>query len=283
MRGFGMITLLFTLSVLGGAIFAGVVGVLVGMGGGIILVPMLILLFHVNAHYAVGASLISVIATSSGGTAAYIRQGYTNLRIAMFLVVAATAGGVLGALVSGRLAPGTITAIFGVVLLFCGILSWRRKEEIEQTAPSDPVAVRLGMESSYPALEGWRPYKVYHVIRGFILMVVAGGLSGLLGIGAGAVNVLAMDQVMHLPYKVSSTTSNFMIGITAAASAGVYFNKGFIDPGLTMPVMLGVFLGAVIGARFMSVAKAKSLRLFFSALVFIMAIEMIYTGLGGRS
>jgi uncharacterized membrane protein YfcA len=277
-----MTILVFTLCLLAGSVIAGSIGVLVGMGGGIILVPMLILLFHVNPHYAVGASLISVIATSSGGTAAYLREGYTNLRIAMFLVVAATAGGVLGALVSGRLAAGTITAIFGAVLFGCGILSWRCKEETASTAPSDPLAVRLGMESSYPAIGGWRAYKVYHVVRGFILMIVAGGLSGLLGIGAGAVNVLAMDQVMHLPYKVSSTTSNFMIGITAAASAGVYFSKGFIDPVLTMPVMLGVFLGAVIGAKYLRVAKVTSLRIFFSILVFIMAIEMIYTGFGGR-
>jgi len=262
-------------------LFAGSIGVLVGMGGGIILVPMLILLFHVNAHYAVGASLISVIATSSGGAAAYIREGYTNLRIAMFLVVAASAGGVIGALISGRMAPETITVVFGVVLLFCGILSWRRKEESEPTSPSDPLAMRLGLESSYPAIGGWRPYRVYHVVSGFLLIILAGALSGLLGIGAGAVNVLSMDQIMRLPYKVSSTTSTFMIGITAAASAGVYLGNGFIDPGLTMPVMLGVFLGATIGAKFLTVAKARSLRMFFSVLVFLMAAEMIYAGLGG--
>ena len=278
-----MTTWSFTLYLLLGSLLAGSVGVMVGMGGGIILVPMLILLFDVNAHYAVGASLVSVIATSSGGTATYIREGYTNLRIGMFLVVAASAGGVLGALISGRMAPATITAIFGVVLLFCGVLSWRRKEESEHTAPSDPLARRLRLDGSYPALEGWRPYHVYHVTGGFLLMLLAGGLSGLLGIGAGAVNVLSMDQVMRLPYKVSSTTSNFMIGITAAASAGVYFSKGFIDPGLTMPVMLGVFLGAMIGARFLTVVKARSLRVFFSLLVFFMAAEMIYSGLlGGR-
>ena len=278
-----MTVFVFTLCVLAGSIFAGVVGVLVGMGGGIILVPMLILLFHVNPHYAVGASLISVIATSSGGTITYIREGYTNVRIAMFLVVGASAGGVVGALVSGRLAPAAITGAFGVVLLFCGILSWRRREESEPTAPSDPLALRLGLESTYPAIEGWRPYKVYHVVGGFLVMVLAGALSGLLGIGAGAVNVLSMDQIMRLPYKVSSTTSNFMIGITATASAGVYFSNGFIDPGLTMPVMLGVFLGAMLGARFVAVAKSRSLRLFFSVLVFLMAIEMIYAGFGSGS
>ncbi|HUX09986.1 MAG TPA: sulfite exporter TauE/SafE family protein [Terriglobia bacterium] len=277
-----MVTWSFTLFLLVGSLFAGSVGVMVGMGGGIILVPMLILLFHVNAHYAVGASLVSVIATSSGGTATYIREGYTNLRIGMFLVVAASAGGVLGALISGRLAPATLTAAFGIVLLFCGVLSWRRRGESESAAPSDPLARRLHLEGSYPAVEGWRPYHVYHVAAGFLLMVLAGGLSGLLGIGAGAVNVLSMDQIMRLPYKVSSTTSNFMIGITAAASAGVYFSKGFIDPGLTMPVMLGVFLGAMVGAKFLAAAKTRSLRLFFSVLVFLMSVEMIYSGCIGR-
>ncbi len=276
-----MLTWSFTICLLAGSLFAGAVGVMVGMGGGIILVPMLILLFHVNAHYAVGASLVSVIATSSGGTATYIREGYTNLRIGMFLVVAASTGGVLGALISGRLSPATITAVFGVVLLFCGVLSWRRREESEPSAPSDPLAQRLGLEGSYPAVGGWHPYRVYHVVSGFLLMLLAGGLSGLLGIGAGAVNVLSMDQIMRLPYKVSSTTCNFMIGITAAASAGVYFSKGFIDPGLTMPVMLGVFLGAMIGAEFLTTVKAHSLRILFSVLVFFMATEMIYSGLVG--
>ncbi len=275
-------TWLFTLLILLGSLLAGSVGALVGMGGGIILVPMLILLFHVNAHYAVGASLISVIATSSGGTVAYIREGYTNVRIGMFLVVAATAGGVLGALVAGELSPTTITAVFGVVLVLCGALSWRRKEEREDISPSDPLASRLGLESSYPAVGDWHRYNVHNVVGGFLLMIVAGTLSGLLGIGAGAVNVLSMDQIMRLPYKVSTTTSNFMIGITAAASAGVYFSKGFIDPALTMPVMLGVLVGAGAGARLMPGAKSHLLRILFSILVFAMAIEMIYKGFGGK-
>ncbi len=274
-----MLTWSFTLFVLLGSVVARSVGIMVGMGGGFILVPMLILLFHVNAHYAVGASLVSVIATSSGGTATCIREGYTNMGIGMFPVVAASAGGMFGALVSGRLAPATITAVFGVVLLFCGVLSWRRREEREAAEPSDPLARRLHLEGSYPAIEGWRSYHVYDVTGGFLLMPLARGLSGLLGFGAGAVNVLSMDQVMRLPYKISSTTSNFMIGITAATSAGVYFSKGFIDPGLTMPVMLGVFLGPMIGAKFLTVVKARSLRVLFSVLVFLMAVEMIYAGL----
>ncbi len=272
----------FTLYVLVASMLAGSIGVLVGTGGGSILVPLLILLFHVNAHYAVGASLICVMVTSSSGAAAYIREGYANLRIAMILVTVAVAGGVTGALISGRLAPETITIIFGAFLLVCGVLSWQHRREIVQTAPSDPVAVRLSMEGSYPAAGGWQPYKVYHVVRALGAMVFAGILAGLLGIGAGAVNVLVMDRIMQLPYKVSSTTSNFMIGITAAAGAGVYLKEGFISPSLVMPVMLGVLLGASGGARILPTAKSQSLRVLFSAFVFIMAVEMIYRGSVGR-
>jgi uncharacterized protein len=277
-----MSTWLFTLWVMAGSLLAGAIGALVGTGGGSILVPMLILLFHVNAHYAVGASVICVMVTSSSGTAAYIREGYTNLRIAMLLLVVTVAGGVIGALISGHLAPETISIIFGMFLLACGVLSWRRKEGSEQAAPSDPLAVRLRLEGSYPEADGWRPYKVYHVVCALGSMIFAGLLAGLLGIGAGAVNVLIMDQVMRLPYKVSSTTSNFMIGITVAASAGIYFRQGFIAPSLVMPVMLGVLLGASGGARILPVAKSKSLRVLFSAFVLIMAVEMIYRGFAGR-
>ncbi|HXH49751.1 MAG TPA: sulfite exporter TauE/SafE family protein [Terriglobia bacterium] len=274
-----MVTWSLTLCVLVGCYFAGLVRVTVGMGGGIILVQILILHFRVNSYYAVGASLVSVTATSSGGTVTYFRKGYTNLRIGMFLVVAASAGGVLGALISERMPPSTIAAVFAVVLLFCGVLRWRRREESEPSAPSDRLAQRLHLEGSSPVIGGWHPYHVYHFIRGFLLKLLAGGLSGPLGIGAGAVNVLSMDQVMRLPYRVSSTASNFMIGITAAASGWVYFSKGFINPGLTMPAMLGVFLGAMIGAEFLAAVKSRSLRMFFSVLVFLMAAEMIYSGL----
>lgn len=186
-------------------------------------------------------------------------------------------------MISRRLTPATITAVFGVLLFFYDVLSWRRREENEHAAPRDPLAQRLHLEGSYPAIEGWHPYRVYHVTGSFILMLLAGGLSGLLGIGPGAVNVLSMDQVMRLSYKVSSTTRNFMIGITAAASAGVYFSKGFVNPGLTMLIMLGVFLGAMASARFLPVIKTKLLRVFFSLLIFFMAAGMIYSGLiGGR-
>ena len=277
-----MSVLAFTVYLLLGSTLAGLVGALTGLGGGVLLVPMLVLLFHVNVHYAVGASLISVIATSSGASAAYLREGYTNLRIGSFLLVATVGGALLGALLAEHLRGQIIAIIFGVVLIFSAYLSFRRQEAQEEIRLSSSLALRLGMEGSLPTVEGWRPYRVYDVMGGFSLMLVAGTLSGLLGIGSGAVKVLAMDQVMRLPYKVSTTTSNFMIGVTAAASAGVYLTHGFIDPGLTMPVMLGVFLGAVVGARFLMVAKTEWLRIFFSLIIFLLALEMIYSGLTSK-
>jgi uncharacterized membrane protein YfcA len=262
-----------------GAFATGVVGALTGLGGGIILVPMLVLIFHIHIRYAAGASLIAVIATSSGAAAAFLSEGYTNLRVGMFLQLTSIGGGIVGAFMLTLVPVPALMTVFGLVLLYSGYLSFRRKEEFEAGRPSDVLAVRLHMEGSYPAAGGWHSYKVYRVVPSFLLMGVAGIISGLLGIGAGAVNVLAMDQVMRLPYKVSTSTSNFMIGITAAASAGIYLHHGYIDPVLAMPVMLGVFGGAVVGARLLMFLRAKPLRIFFSVVVLIMAVEMIYKGL----
>ena len=262
-----------------GAFATGVVGALTGLGGGIILVPMLVLIFHIHIRYAAGASLIAVIATSSGAAAAFLSEGYTNLRVGMFLQLTSIGGGIAGAFMLALVPVPALMTVFGLVLLYSGYLSFRRKEEVEEGRPSDALAVRLHLEGSYPAAGGWQSYKVFRVIPSFLLMGVAGIISGLLGIGAGAVNVLAMDQVMRLPYKVSTSTSNFMIGITAAASAGIYLHHGYIDPVLAMPVMLGVFGGAVVGARLLMFLRAKPLRIFFSVVVLIMAVEMIYKGL----
>lgn len=262
-----------------GSFITGIVGALTGLGGGIILVPMLVLIFHIHMRYAAGASLIAVIATSSGAAAAFLSEGYTNLRVGMFLQLTSIAGGIAGAFLLTLVPVPALMTFFGLVLLYSGYLSFRRKEESEAGRPSDRLAVRLNMEGSYPAPGGWESYKVYRVVPSFLLMGVAGIISGLLGIGAGAVNVLAMDQVMRLPYKVSTSTSNFMIGITAAASAGIYLHHGYIDPVLAMPVMLGVFAGAVVGARLLMFLRAKPLRIFFSVIVLIMALEMIYKGL----
>ncbi|MEJ2574459.1 MAG: sulfite exporter TauE/SafE family protein [Gammaproteobacteria bacterium] len=260
---------------------AGLLGSLTGLGGGVVLVPALVLLFHVDIHYAMGTSLISVIATSSGAAAAFVREGYTNLRIGMFLEVAAVIGAMAGAWVAATLHADLISVIFGVVLLFSAYLSFRRRREAATGRPSHPWAIRLGLEGKYPD-RTTRFYPVHNVPAGFGLMGLAGILSGLLGIGSGAVKVLAMDQVMGLPYKVSTATSNFIIGITAAASAGVYFTRGYVDPGLTMPVMLGALVGALSGARIMVGAKSRVLRIVFSLVIVGLGIEMIYGGISGR-
>ena len=257
---------------------AGFLGALTGLGGGVVLVPALVLLFRVDIHYAMGASLISVIATSSGAAAAFIREGYTNLRIGMFLEVGAVLGAIVGAFVAALLNAHVIAVIFGMVLLASAYLSLRRDEATESDRPSHPWATRFSMEGVRPTLTGPRDYRVHNVPAGLGLMGLAGTLSGLLGIGSGAVKVLAMDYAMRLPYKVATTTSNFIIGITAAASAGVYFTRGYVDPGLTMPVMLGVLVGSLTGARVLGSTKSHSLRIVFGLVILALGIEMIYNG-----
>jgi len=260
---------------------AGFLGALTGLGGGVVIVPLLTIVFGVDIHYAIGASLVSVIATSSGAAAAYVREGYSNIRIGMFLEVATTLGALAGAYLAAIVHPNAISIIFGSVLLLSAYFSSRKHEHESGSGPADALATRLRMDSSYPTPQGPKSYHVHHVPAGFVMMVLAGILSGLLGIGSGAFKVLAMDQVMRIPFKVSTTTSNFMIGVTAAASAGVYFHRGYIDPGLSMPVMLGVLLGSILGARVLVVARTGILRLVFGLVIVTLALEMIYKGLGG--
>jgi hypothetical protein len=272
----------FTLLILLCSFFAGFLGSLTGLGGGVVIVPLLALAFGVDVRYAIGASLISVIATSSGAAAAYVKEGFSNIRVGMFLEIATTTGAVMGAFLAARISTGVIAVVFGLVLLHSAWLSLRARRARRGEDRSDPLAVRLHMDGGYPASEGRRYYHVHHVPMGFALMFIAGGLSGLLGIGSGAIKVLAMDQAMRIPFKVSTTTSNFMIGVTATASAGVYLNRGYIDPGLSMPVTLGVLAGALLGARELVGAKAIALRIVFSVVIIVLAIEMIYNGLTGR-
>jgi len=260
----------------------GFLGSLTGMGGGVVLVPLLTLVFQVDIRYAIGASLVSVIATSSGAAAAYVKEGFTNIRIGMFLEVATCLGALLGAFLAAQVSTGVIGVIFGLVLLYSAFLSSRRLPEQLADDPPDALAARLRLDGSYPTPWGEQHYHVHAVPAGFSLMVLAGALSGLLGIGSGAVKVLAMDQAMRIPFKVSTTTSNFMIGVTAAASAGVYLNRGYIDPGLAMPVMLGVLLGSLLGARVLVKARTRLLRIIFSLVILGLAIEMIYNGMTGR-
>jgi len=261
---------------------AGFLGALTGLGGGVVITPALVLLLGVDLHYAIGATLVSVIATSSGAASAYVREGFSNIRIGMFLEIATTVGAVCGAHAAAKISPGALGIVFGVVLMYSSWLSIRRRPAPHPDAPPDPLATRLRLDGAYPTPQGLKPYKVSGVKTGFSLMFVAGTLSGLLGIGSGAVKVIAMDQAMRLPFKVSTTTSNFMIGVTAAASAGVYWSRGYIDPGLTMPVVLGVLAGSVLGARQLAEASSRILRWVFAAVVGALAIEMIYNGLTGK-
>ncbi len=272
----------FTLYVAAGAMLAGFLGSLTGLGGGVVIVPLLAIGFHVPLRYAVGASLVSVIATSSGAAAAYVREGYTNIRIGMFLEVATTIGALAGALVATIVPPSAVAVVFGVVLLISAYLSSRPQGGRPAQVEADSLADRLRLHGSYPGPDGPVPYRVCHVVGGFSLMGVAGILSGLLGIGSGALKVLAMDQVMRIPFKVSTTTSNFMIGVTAAASAGIYLGRGDIVPMLAMPVMLGVLGGSLLGARVLVIARPRVLRLVFAVVIVALALEMIYKGVTGN-
>src|SRR5438128_1431296 len=265
-----------------GSLIAGFLGALTGLGGGVVLVPFLTLFFHVDIRYAIGASLVSVIATSSGAAAAYVKEGFSNIRIGMFLEIATTLGALLGAYLALKVPTHAIAIIFGLVLLYSAYLSGRTQPPVPEDDHPDGLATRLGMNGTYPSANGPRNYYVHRVPTGFTLMFGAGALSGLLGIGSGAVKVLAMDQAMRIPFKVSTTTSNFMIGVTAAASAGVYLNRGYIDPGVAMPVMLGVLAGSLLGTQVLVKAQTRSLRLVSSLVIVLLGVEMIYEGLAGR-
>ncbi len=276
-----MTVLIFTILVSIGSFLAGFLGALTGLGGGVVLVPLLALFFKIDMRYAMGASLVSVIATSSGAAAAYVREGYSNIRIGMFLEIATTIGAIVGALLAQRVSVSILAVIFGVMLLYSALVSAREKRE-HLASSSDRWARVLHMNGTYPVENRRQEYSVTNVPAGFGLMFGAGTLSGLLGIGSGAVKVLAMDQAMKMPFKVSTTTSNFMIGVTAAASAGVYLRHGYIDPALAMPVMLGVLAGSLAGTRVLVRANVRVLRYVFAAVILVLGVEMIFNGLTGR-
>jgi uncharacterized protein len=274
--------LAFTLVVFVGSLFAGFLGSLTGLGGGVVIVPLLTVALGVDIRYAIGASLVSVIATSSGAATAYLKEGFTNMRVGIFLEVATTSGAILGASLATRLPGPAIEVVFGVVLLVSVFLTLSLREPPAAEVPAvgdEGLAHRLRLSGSYPTSTGDVSYAPRRVPLGFGIMAGAGVLSGLLGIGSGAVKVLALDQAMRLPFKVSTTTSNFMIGVTAAASAGIYLRRGFITPGLAMPVMLGVLAGSLVGARLLIRARPRVLRLVFAFAIFALGVEMIVTGL----
>jgi len=275
---------LFTSLIFLGSFVAGLLGALTGLGGGVVLIPLLTLAFHVDMRYAIGASLISVIATSSGAAAAYVREGYSNVRIGMFLEVATTFGAVLGAYLATRAPTRALAVVFGVVLLDSAWLSRSQGPHPDEKATVNPWSDRLGMSGSYPDPAQGREiaYKADRIPAGFAAMFGAGTLSGLLGIGSGAVKVLAMDKLMRIPFKVSTTTSNFMIGVTAAASAGIYLARGYVDPVLAFPVMLGVLAGSLLGAKALVHSRVSLLRSIFAFVIAALGIEMIVNGWLGK-
>ncbi len=269
--------LIFSLILLAGAYVAGLLGSLTGLGGGVILIPLLTLVFHVDIRYAIGVALLASIANSSGAASAYIKEGITNIRLGMFLEIATTAGAVGGALLAIFTPVNTIAILLGVVLIFSAAMTIRKKHEhAEQTGSK--LSHLLKLNSSYPTPNGEVSYQLKNVAGGFGIMLIAGVLSGLLGIGSGSLKVLAMDSTMRIPFKVSTTTSNFMIGVTAAASAVVYLQRGYIDPGMAFPVVLGVLGGAFTGARLLTFINARTLRIIFSVAITFVALEMIYNG-----
>jgi hypothetical protein len=277
-----MSAIVFTGLLFGTSIAAGLLGALTGLGGGVVIVPVLALLFKVDIRYAIGASIVSVIATSSGSAVAYVREGLSNIRIGMFLEVATTLGALLGAYLTARISSHWIAIVFGVVLLYSAFASFSKKSDPMVTDQPNPLAKRLELSGTYPGPNGKEVYTAQRVPLGFGIMFGAGTLSGLLGIGSGAVKVLAMDQAMKLPFKVSTTTSNFMIGVTAAASAGIYLARGYIDPSIAMPVMLGVLGGSLIGTRVLVKARVTTLKSLFALVIVVLGCEMIYSGITGR-
>ena len=269
--------------IFGASLAAGLIGALAGVGGGIIVIPVLTVVFGVDIRQAVGASIISVIATSSGAAAAYVRDRLTNMRIGMFLEVATTSGAVIGALLAAVVAQQFLYLLLGVVLFMSAVQQLvRLKEELPPPIEPTGIAARLGLASSYPDAVLGREveYEARRIPLGFLMMGIAGLVSGLLGIGSGVLKVLAMDGAMRLPMKVSSTTSNFMIGVTAAASAGIYIARGDVNASIAAPVALGVLAGALAGARILVRLSNARVRQVFVPVLVVIAGEMLLRGLG---
>lgn len=276
-----MSVLVFTIILLLGAYAAGLLGSLTGLGGGVIVIPLLTLAFGIDFHYAIGAALVASIATSSGSASAYVKEGMTNIRLGMFLEIATSVGAVLGAVIALWMPTNAIAVIFGVVLFFTAVMQNRQKVD-HVGVKGSALAMKLKLFGSYPTKEGVQNYELTNVPGGFLIMVVAGALSGLLGIGSGVLKVLAMDSCMKVPFKVSTTTSNFMIGVTAVTSAVVYLQRGYIEPGIAFPIMVGVLGGALTGAKLLKHLNVSLLRKIFAVAILLVAVNMIYNGLMGK-
>lgn len=268
----------FALALFGVSLVAGFFGSLVGLGGGIVVVPALTLLFGIDIRYAIGASIVSVIGTSSGAAAAYVREHLTNLRAAMFLELGTTAGAVSGAYLAGLLHGRWLYLIFGLVLAQSAFGMFRRMTVPAGPVPPDRWADQLQLHGSYfdEARGRQVSYRVTNTQLGLVLMWLAGVFSGLLGLGSGTLKVSALDIAMRMPIKISTATSNLMIGVTAAASAGVYFLRGDIDPVVAAPVALGVVAGSFAGSRILGRTDSRVLRILFLAVLVFVASQMIW-------
>jgi uncharacterized protein len=277
-----MTPLQFVLLVFAVSVIAGMLGSLLGLGGGIIVIPALTLLFKIDIRYAVGASIVSVIATSSGAAAAYVREHMTNIRVAMFLELATTSGALTGAYLAGVIGGRAVDVMFGSVLAYSALAMVRRRQQaLAQELAPDRWADSLRLHGAYydAASSEQVLYQVTGTRVGLLMTYGAGVLRVLLGIGSGALKVPAMDLAMHLPIKVSSATSNFMIGVTAAASAGAYFMRGDIDPIVAGPVAAGVLLGATAGSRLLGRLQSTSVRIAFVVVLLWISLQMLYNGL----
>ena len=270
---------------LGVGVLAGVFGAILGIGGGMIITPVLTLAMGLDIKYAIGASIIAVIATSSGSTIAYLKDEMLNLRVAMFLEIATTVGAVLGAVLTGLVHATFLYFLFGALLVFTTYNMIRKllgKGQDDQAAHADELATKLNLNGTYydKALKKQVDYQVQNVPGGFVMMFGAGLASGLLGIGSGAFKVLAMDTIMHMPLKPSSATSNLMMGVTAAASAMVYFFNGSIKAGIAAPLAIGILLGALVGTRIMQHLKPRLIRMLFVPIMLYLGLQMIAKGFG---
>lgn len=279
-----MTPMLFVLLVAAISFVAGTLGSLLGLGGGMIVVPALTLLLGIDIRLAIGASIISVIATSSGAAAAYVRDRLANMRVAMFLEIGTTLGAITGAWVAGLLHARWLFVLFGLILGYSALAMLRkRKPVVARHHDQDRLARRLRLHSSYfdDARGEEVVYQPTRPLLGLGLMYIAGVVSGLLGIGSGALKVPAMDLAMELPIKASTATSNFMIGVTAAASAGLYFSRGQIDPFIAAPVALGVLLGAFTGSKLLSRLSSRALRVTFVVVLVVVSLQMLVKGIHG--
>jgi uncharacterized membrane protein YfcA len=268
-------------SLLALAIGAGFIGALSGLGGGVFIVPALVIAARMPMTVAIGASLISVVATSAGASVAFVRDGWTNLKVAMVLECATVTGAVIGAYLAGVIPTKILELLFALMMLQSAYFSLTKKGD-DIIEHGDALAKKLDLMGEVPDESGKTiHYEIVHVPGGAALMVIAGLMSGLLGIGSGALKVMAMDYIMHIPLKISSATSNFMIGVTAGAGALVFLARGDVATVVAAPVALGVTAGALIGSRILPYANVKWLRLGFVVILLLIAVEMGWRALSG--